>query len=103
MIEVVSWNIATMHQTWRELLEMDADKALLQEVDTAPEDVLGRSEDNTYTSDILEVLEFSSLCLSLFTGSPSTRAIPKPETVQHKPAANDRNAYGGSDGEWPRN
>ena len=33
-----------MHQPWRELLEMDADVALLQEVGTVPEDVLDRVE-----------------------------------------------------------
>ena len=41
-IKVVSWNIGKMHQPWRELLEMDADVALLQEVGTVPEDVLNR-------------------------------------------------------------
>ena len=41
---VVSWNIATMHEPWRELVEMDADVALLQEVGTVPEDVLDRVE-----------------------------------------------------------
>ena len=44
VIKVVSWNIAKMHQLWRELLEMDADVALLQEVGTVPEDVLDRVE-----------------------------------------------------------
>ena len=39
MIKVVSWNIAKMHQPWRELLEMNADVALLQEVGTVPDDV----------------------------------------------------------------
>ena len=43
-IKVVSWNIGKMHQPWRELLEMDADVALLQEVGTVPEDVLDRVE-----------------------------------------------------------
>ena len=43
-IKVVSWNIAKMHQPWRELLEMDADVALLQEVGTVPEDVRDRVE-----------------------------------------------------------
>lgn len=43
-IKVVSWNIAKMHQPWRELLEMDADVALLQEVGTLPEDVQDRVE-----------------------------------------------------------
>ena len=44
MIRVVSWNIATMHQPWRDLVEMDADVALLQEVGTIPEDVRHRVE-----------------------------------------------------------
>ena len=39
MIKVVSWDIAKMHQPWRELLEMNADVALLQEVGTVPDDV----------------------------------------------------------------
>ena len=43
-IKVVSWNIAKMHQPWRELLEMGADVALLQEVGSVPEDVLHRVE-----------------------------------------------------------
>ena len=44
MIRVVSWNIATMHQPWRDLVDMDADVALLQEVGTIPEDVRHRVE-----------------------------------------------------------
>ena len=44
MIRVMSWNIATMHQPWRDLVEMDADVALLQEVGTIPEDVRHRVE-----------------------------------------------------------
>ena len=44
MIKVVSWNIATMHEPWRELAEMDVDVALLQEVGTVPEDVVDRVE-----------------------------------------------------------
>ena len=43
-IRVVSWNIGKMHQPWRELLEMDADVALLQEVGTIPEEVRNRVE-----------------------------------------------------------
>ena len=39
MIKVVSWNIAKRHQPWRELLEMDADVALLQEAGNPPWDV----------------------------------------------------------------
>jgi len=43
-IKVVSWNIAKMHEPWRELIEMDADVALLQEVGTIPDYVLDRVE-----------------------------------------------------------
>ena len=42
MIRVVSWNIAKMHDPWRELLRMEADVALLQEVGTIPGEVLDR-------------------------------------------------------------
>ena len=48
MIRVVCWNIATMHEPWRELLEMDADVALLQEVGTIPADVIERVEVSPY-------------------------------------------------------
>ena len=44
MIRVVSWNIETMDEPWRELLAMDADVALLQEAGTVPEDVLDQVE-----------------------------------------------------------
>ncbi len=44
MIKVVSWNIAKMHDPWRELIEMDADVALLQEVGAVPDDVRDRVE-----------------------------------------------------------
>ena len=36
---VVSWNIAKWHQPWRQLLDMDADVALLQEAGMSPPDV----------------------------------------------------------------
>jgi len=39
---VVCWNIATMHEPWRILAEMDADVALLQEVRRPPDDVAAR-------------------------------------------------------------
>ena len=48
MITVVSWNIETMHEPWRELIAMDADVALLQEVGTVPEDVRDRVELNPH-------------------------------------------------------
>ena len=48
MINVVSWNIATMHQPWRDLVEMGADIALLQEVGTVPDDVASRVELSPY-------------------------------------------------------
>ena len=38
-IRVVSWNIAKKHKPWRQLLEMDADVALLQEATPPPNDV----------------------------------------------------------------
>ncbi|MDE2898360.1 MAG: endonuclease/exonuclease/phosphatase family protein [Chloroflexota bacterium] len=38
-IKVVSWNIATMDKPWRELVEMDADVALLQEARRPPAEV----------------------------------------------------------------
>ena len=44
MIKVVCWNIQKMHDPWRELVEMDADVALLQEVGTVPDDVRDRVE-----------------------------------------------------------
>ena len=44
MVKLVSWNIDTMPEPWRELIEMDADVALLQEVGSVPEDVLDRVE-----------------------------------------------------------
>ena len=39
---VVCWNIAKKHAAWRELVEMGADVALLQEAGNPPEDVVGR-------------------------------------------------------------
>jgi len=36
---VVSWNIAKRHEPWRELVDMGADVALLQEAGTPPADV----------------------------------------------------------------
>ena len=38
-VAVVSWNIAKNHRPWRQLLEMDADIALLQEVGRVPPEV----------------------------------------------------------------
>ena len=40
MVKIISWNIATRHAPWRELLEMDVDVALLQEATPPPEDVV---------------------------------------------------------------
>ena len=34
--KIVSWNIAKRHKPWKELVEMDADVALLQEVGAVP-------------------------------------------------------------------
>ena len=42
MTKIVSWNIATMHDAWRELLNMDVDVALLQEAKNPPSDVEGK-------------------------------------------------------------
>ena len=39
---VVSWNIAKRHEPWRQLLQMDADIALLQEAGSPPPDVADR-------------------------------------------------------------
>ena len=39
-VTVVSWNIAKSHEPWRELLQMDADVALLQEASPPPDDVV---------------------------------------------------------------
>ena len=36
----MSWNIAKKHEPWRELLQMDADVALLQEASPPPDDVV---------------------------------------------------------------
>lgn len=41
-IQVVSWNVAKRHAPWRELVEMDADVALLQEAGNYPVDVADR-------------------------------------------------------------
>ena len=42
MIKIVSWNIAKLRAPWCELLEMDADVALLQEAGNPPSDVEGK-------------------------------------------------------------
>ena len=39
---VVCWNIAKRHEPWRQLVEMDADLALLQEAGSVPTDVADR-------------------------------------------------------------
>ena len=41
-VVVVSWNIDKRHEPWRQLLEMDADVALLQEAGQPPPDVADR-------------------------------------------------------------
>ncbi len=40
-ITVVSWNIDTRREPWRQLIQMDADIALLQEARPPPDDVVG--------------------------------------------------------------
>ncbi len=39
-VTVVSWNIDKSHEPWRELIQMDADVALLQEATPPPDDVV---------------------------------------------------------------
>ena len=39
-IKVVSWNIALRREPWRQLMDMDADVALLQEASPPPDDVV---------------------------------------------------------------
>ena len=41
-VVAVSWNIAKRHEPWCQLLEMDADVALLQEAGQPPPDVAER-------------------------------------------------------------
>ena len=41
-VTVVSWNIATKIEPWRELVEMDADVALLQEARRPPAEIADR-------------------------------------------------------------
>ena len=48
-VTVVSWNIATRREPWRQLLGMDADIALLQEATPPPDDV-ARLRDATLPS-----------------------------------------------------
>ena len=48
MIKIVSWNIAKRRQPWRDLLEMDADVALLQESVDPPWDVKDSVEDGPW-------------------------------------------------------
>lgn len=40
--KVVSWNIGRRHEPWRQLVDMDADVALVQEAGSPPADVAGR-------------------------------------------------------------
>ena len=40
--KVVSWNIDTRHKPWRQLVNMDADVALLQEAGNVPTDIAGK-------------------------------------------------------------
>ena len=57
------------------------------------------SEDDTDTSDIPEIMEFSNPHRGMFSGSPNIRAIPKRQTTQHGPAADHHNDHGGPDDE----
>ena len=42
MTKIVSWNIATKHDAWRDLVKMDVDVALLQEAKNPPSDIKGK-------------------------------------------------------------
>lgn len=50
MIKLVSWNIAKRRNAWRELCELDADVALLQEAGDVPSDVSGTVDDGPLAS-----------------------------------------------------
>ena len=58
MIKVVNWNIAKCEKPWRELVQMGADVALLQEAVPPPGDVMDqedaalRSDENAGLPDI---------------------------------------------------
>ena len=60
MTRVVSWNIATMHESWRELVEMDADEALLQEVAKRREAALATLDAKLARAALIEGREVSS-------------------------------------------
>lgn len=51
-LTVVSWNIAKTDASWRQLLEMDADLALLQEATPPPDDVTQRLQPRSGLLDI---------------------------------------------------
>ena len=51
-LTVVSWNIAKTHKSWHQLLEMDADLALLQEATPPPDDVTQRQQSRSGILDI---------------------------------------------------
>ena len=42
MVKIISWNMAHRHESWRSLLDMDIDLALLQEAGRPPPDVAER-------------------------------------------------------------
>ncbi|MDA1258424.1 MAG: hypothetical protein O3C10_11385 [Chloroflexi bacterium] len=42
MVKIISWNIARREEAWRDLLNSDADLALLQEAAPPPIDVAER-------------------------------------------------------------
>lgn len=60
MTKVVSWNIATMQEPWRELVEMDADVALLQEVAKRREAALATLDAKLARAALIEGLEVPS-------------------------------------------
>ena len=45
-MKIISWNMAHKHESWRCLLDMDIDLALLQEACTPPPDVAERIRDD---------------------------------------------------------
>ena len=48
MVKIVDWNIGFTRQPWRELVEMDADVALLQETCNPPQNVADQVQLSPY-------------------------------------------------------
>lgn len=47
VVKIISWNIAGRSEAWRQLLDMDADLALLQEATPPPADIVDQIEADT--------------------------------------------------------